>query len=114
MAEILAFASNLIALLIRAAAALRLDSSYAVRITMFTELPDAIYIRSIDRHGHPVPLEQLAAIPQFIPVDGAVDPTAGDEAVLDALRDIATDLVNQGGIAGIGSTHIRVSMPATG
>ncbi|KRF25355.1 helix-turn-helix domain-containing protein [Phycicoccus sp. Soil803] len=110
MSEVLLFASNLVSLLVATARALQLDSGYVLRLTMFTDSPDAIYVRSLDRQGRPVPLDQLAPIPRFIPVDGAIEPTSGDEAILSALREIATDLVNQGGILDIGTRDIRASM----
>lgn len=104
------FASGLVSLSTLTARELDVDSVYAHRITICSDIPEPIYIRSFDRCGHARPLTELSAIHHFIPVDGAIDTTAGNESVLQSLRDIATDLVNQGGINEIGNGHIRDTM----
>lgn len=104
------FAADVIWLTRVASSHLGIDSAYALRITLLTDLRP-LYIRAWDPYGFAVDLDLVTPINRFIPVDATVDPTTPMSALLELVRDVATDLVNQGGISDIGSRYIRETMP---
>lgn len=86
---------------------LHVDSAYDLLIRVETNLPDPIMLRGFDSHGFLLDEEQLAPIHRFIPVAATFEARGSSHDTLLSLREVATDVVNQGGIAHIGPTYIK-------
>ena len=86
---------------------LHVDSAYDLLIRIETNLPGPIMLRGFDSHGFLIDEDQLAPIHRFIPVAATFEPLGSSQDTLEALREVATDVVNQGGIAHIGPTYIK-------
>lgn len=94
------------------ARALAPDTAYAIRVKLSagpsyaTGNPKPIYIRTFDPHGSFArDLSELTPIHQFIAVDAVLEP--GTRSALSVVREIATDIINQGGAAEAGDTYLR-------
>ena len=85
---------------------LHVDSTYDLLISVETRLPDPIMLRGFDNFGFLIDEDELAPIHRFVPVATTFEPRGSTHDTLTALREIATDVVNQGGIAHIGTTYI--------
>lgn len=90
---------------------LGIASRYRLRIDFHTEMPDDIYFLAVDEHynGFQDP-DVTGVMPGFVPVDTVLDPVADLRVVLDRLRALVGDVINQGGNERVGTTYIRESL----
>ena len=71
-------------------------------------MPDPIYVRTFEQFtSFAVNVDDLDPIPLFLDVDAIIDPSTSNEGLLESVRQLATDLVSQGGVASIGSDFIK-------
>lgn len=93
------FIANFMALVGETAKELGLPA-YEVRIEFGPHPDGPIVLRIPDRHlsGHYLDEEYSAPIHHFAPIEATIDAAASAESVLDQLRELALDVVNQGGV----------------
>ena len=105
------FVGDLIWLVRNTARTLGVQSFYTLRIEFrWDGLYGPLYFRWLDMIGHPASRDEGLAITHFIPIIAQVDPQAADDKLLEVVREIATDVINQGGIMGLGQRYIRTSL----
>lgn len=86
-------------------------SAYETAIDFRRQSDSPILLRIPDRHlgGHYLDPEYASPIYQFVPVEAVVNTGTGTDAFVDQLREMALDVVNQGGVQYLhsieGSTH---------
>jgi hypothetical protein len=73
---------------------------YDVQIEVRWDGPDPVIMRIPDTHlgGYYLDEEHSVPIRRFVPVRTVVDTSASEEAFVDHLREVALDVVNQGGV----------------
>jgi hypothetical protein len=100
------FIGNFVWLNVLAARALQVDVSYVLRFTIEWQFPGPVHIRRF-QDGYLTDATDADAIHRFIPVEVSIEPGQPDDALLQVVRDAATDVMNQGGIWDIGTTYLK-------
>ena len=100
------FIGNFVWLSVVVARALQVDNSYSIRFTIESALDEPTYIRRYDE-GFLVDRTETTPIHRFVPIGVSIEPGMSDESLLQVVRDLATDVLNQGGSSDLGTTFIK-------